>query len=193
MFLLIFFIKMYAHNKNICLKFKNTCFAKFHSRKITSQVIIFATRFAKCEARIPTHGSQDFCRITNSVLNKSKAAIPALFNSPEVLSSASDKPKLFAKNFSKNSNLEDLGIPLSIFPKGINLKLHNIPVTAKMVKKVIMNLDPSKVSAPDCVPVVVLKNCEPELSYILAKLFSMCVKESCFLVLLKDLIRGPSI
>ena len=27
---------------------------------------------------------------------------------------------------------------------------------------------------------VVLKNCEPELSYILAKLFNMCLKESCF-------------
>ena len=29
---------------------------------------------------------------------------------------------------------------------------------------------------------VVLKNCEPELSYILAELFSKCVKESCFLL-----------
>ena len=48
-------------------------------------------------------------------------------------------------------------------------KLHNISVTLKMVKKVIMNLDLSKASGPDCIPVVVLKNCEPELSYILAK------------------------
>ena len=49
-----------------------------------------------------------------------------------------------------------------------------------MVKKVIMNLDSSKASGPDCIPVVVLKNCEPELSYILAKLFNKCLKESCF-------------
>ena len=27
---------------------------------------------------------------------------------------------------------------------------------------------------------VVLKNCEPELSYILAELFNKCIKESCF-------------
>ena len=27
---------------------------------------------------------------------------------------------------------------------------------------------------------VVLKKCEPELSYILAKLFNKCLKESCF-------------
>ena len=62
-----------------------------------------------------------------------------------------------------------------------NLKLHNISITPKMVKKVITNLDSSKASGPDCIPVVVLKNCEPELSYILAKLFNKCLKESCFL------------
>ena len=49
-----------------------------------------------------------------------------------------------------------------------------------MVKKVITNLDLSKASGPVCIPVVVLKNCEPELSYILAELFSKCLKESCF-------------
>ena len=49
-----------------------------------------------------------------------------------------------------------------------------------MVRKVVMNLDLSKASGPDCIPVVVLKNCEPELSYILAELFNKCLKESCF-------------
>ena len=34
-------------------------------------------------------------------------AIPPLFNSLEVLSSASDKAKLFAQNVLKNSNLDD--------------------------------------------------------------------------------------
>ena len=125
-------------------------------------------------------GSQDFWQIANSVLNKGKSAIPPLFNGPEVLSSASDKAKLFAENFSMNSNLDDSGISLPVFPSITNLKLHNISVTPKMVKKVIMNLDLSKASGPDCIPVVVLKNCEPELSYILAELFNKCLKESCF-------------
>ena len=49
-----------------------------------------------------------------------------------------------------------------------------------MIKKVISNLDLSKASGPDCIPVVVLKNCESELSYILAELFNKCLKESCF-------------
>ena len=43
-----------------------------------------------------------------------------------------------------------------------------------------MNLDMSKASGPDCIPVVVLKNCELELSYVLAELFNKCLKECCF-------------
>ena len=50
----------------------------------------------------------------NSVLNKGKSAIPPLFNELELLSSASDKAKLFAKKFSNNFNLEDPGISLLI-------------------------------------------------------------------------------
>ena len=49
-----------------------------------------------------------------------------------------------------------------------------------MVKKVITNLDSSKASGPDCIPVVVLKNCEPELSCILVKLFNNFLKDSSF-------------
>ena len=44
----------------------------------------------------------------------------------------------------------------------------------------IVILDLLKASGPDCIPVVVLKNYEPELSYILAELFNKCLKESCF-------------
>ena len=106
--------------------------------------------------------------------------IPPLFNGPEVLSSASEKAKLFAENFSLNPNLDDSGVSLPVFPSRTNLKLHNISITPEMVRKVVMNLDLSKKSGPDCIPVVVLENCEPELSYILAELFNKCLKESCF-------------
>ena len=128
-------------------------------------------------SRVISHklSSWDFWQIANSILNKRKFAIPPLFNTPEVLSSVSDKAKLFAENFSKNSNLDDSGISLPVLPSRTNLKLHNIFVTPKIVKKVIMNLDLSKASGPDSIPVVVLKNCEPELSYILAELFDKCL------------------
>ena len=45
--------------------------------------------------------SQDFWRTVNCVLNKGKSAIYPLFSDLEVLFSASDKAKLFAKNFLK--------------------------------------------------------------------------------------------
>ena len=81
-----------------------------------------------------------------------------------MLLTASDKAKLFAQNVFKNSNLDNASISLPVFHSITNLKLHNISVTPKTVKKVIMNLD--------FIPVVVLKNCEPELSYILAEFFN---------------------
>ena len=109
------------------------------------------------------------------------------------MSSASVKVKLFGKNFYENFNLDDSSISLPVFPSRNNLKLHSISITPKMVKQVIMNLDSSKASDCDCIPVVVLKNCEPELSYILAQLFNMFLKESCFSRLLERLIGGPCI
>ena len=97
-----------------------------------------------------------------------------------MLSFESAKAKLFAENFSKNSYLDDSGISLPVFLSRTNLKLHNIFITPKMVKKIITNLDLSKASAPDCIPVLVLKNCAPKLCYILAEFFNKCQKESCF-------------
>ena len=96
------------------------------------------------------------------------------------MSFASDKAKLFAENFSKNPNVDDLGIFLPVFRSRTNLKLHNISVNPEMVKKVITKLDLSKESRPDYIPVMVLKNCESERSYILAELFNKCLDESCF-------------
>ena len=115
-----------------------------------------------------------------SVKHTCNFAISPLYNDPKVLSFVSDNAKLFAENVSKNSNLDDSGVSLHVFPARTNLKLHNISVTPKMVKKDIMNLDLLKASGPDCIPVVILRNCEPELSYILAELFNMCLNESCF-------------
>ena len=71
-------------------------------------------------------------------------------------------------------------ILVTLISSRTNLKPYNISITPKMIKKVITNLDPSKAFGPDYIPVLVLRNCEPEISYILAGLFNMCLKESCF-------------
>ena len=55
-------------------------------------------------------GSQDFWWIANSVLSKGKSAPLAPLKGPELLFSAFDKAKLFAENFSQNSNLDDFNM-----------------------------------------------------------------------------------
>ena len=82
-------------------------------------------------------------------------------------------------------------VSLPIFPSGTNLKLHNISVTPELVKKVITNLDSSKGCGADCIPEMVLKNCEPKLSYVLTVLFNVCLKEPCFPDFWKVLLVFP--
>ena len=96
------FFCLYQHNKSSesKLKFRQ---ASNHCKKVLEAVkLAYAT---KTNESITSQkpGSWDFWQIANSVLNKGKSAVPLLFNGPEVLSSASDKAKLFAKTFSKNS------------------------------------------------------------------------------------------
>ena len=173
------FFRLYQQNKSSESKVKFRQASNRCKRVLEAAKLAYTTK-TKEFITSQKLGSRDFWRIANSVLNKGKSAILPLFSGPEMLSSASVKAKLFAKNFSMNSNLDDSGISLPVFPSRTNLKLHSIYITPKMVKKVITNVDSSKASGPDCIPVLVLKNCEPELSYILAKLFNKCLKESCF-------------
>ena len=81
------------------------------------------------------------------------------------------KQNCLLKTFLRTLILIISGMSLPVFPSRTNPKLHNISVTPTMVKKVITNLDFSNASGPNFIPVVILKNCEPKLSYILAELF----------------------
>ena len=51
-----------------------------------------------------------------------------------------------------------------------------------MIKKIATNLDSSNASGPDCIPVVVLKNCEPE-----GVLFSRLLKTFIYKTLILQL------
>ena len=87
-----------------------------------------------------------------------------------MLSCASDKAKLL-KSFLRTY------IPMTYFPR-TNIRRHNILLTPKIAENFIIDLDFLKASGPDFIPVVVLSNYEPQLPYIPADLFSMCLKES---------------
>ena len=97
---------------------------------------------------------------------QSESAIPPLLYNPGMLSSISDKAKLFAENFSNNSNL----------------RMHT-SVTPKVVKQQWTLL------CQRCLVLTVFQYwflSEPELSHILAELFNMCLKESCFEIVRKS-------
>ena len=117
--------------------------------------------FLKLKESITSHKLvyPDFWQIAISVLNKGKSAVLLLFSGPEVLCSESGKEKLFAEIFSQNSNLDNSGISLPFSLFRTILKIYNIPVAPRLVKKVsIIDLDSSNVSCPNFIPVVVLKN-----------------------------------
>ena len=110
------FFHLHQQNKSFESKVKFRQASNCCKRVLEAAKLAYATK-TKESITSQKLGSRDFWRIANSVLNKGKSAIPPLFNDPEVLSSASDKAKFFAKNFSKNSNLDDSGICLPIFPE----------------------------------------------------------------------------
>ena len=109
------FFRLYQREKssNFKVKFRqdsNCCKRVLEAAKLAYAI---KTKDSITSQRL---GSRDFWRIANSVLNKGKSALPPLFNGPEVLSSASDKAKLFAENFSLNSNLDESGVSFACFP-----------------------------------------------------------------------------
>ena len=89
-------------------------------------------------------------KIAGTSFYKVKSDITHLLNSPEVLPSPSDKAEFLIKTFQR---------------------------TLILVKNVINNIDLLKASGPNCILVVVLKNCESQLSYALDDLFNMCLQE----------------
>ena len=103
------FFCFYQQNKSSESKVKFRQASNRCKRVLEAAKLSYATK-TKESITSQKLGFRDFWRIANSVLNKGKSAIPPLFNGPEVLSTASDRAKLFAKSFSKNSNLDDLVI-----------------------------------------------------------------------------------
>ena len=61
-----------------------------------------------------------------------------------MLSSVSDKAKLFAIKAFLKALTWITQVTLPVFTSRTNLKMRNISATSKLVKKVIMNLDSSK-------------------------------------------------
>ena len=98
------FFRLYQQNKSSEYKVKFRQASNRCKRVLEAAKLAYATK-TKESITSQKLGSRGFWRITDSVLNKGKSAIPPLFSDPEVLSSASDKTKLFAKTFLRTLNL----------------------------------------------------------------------------------------
>ena len=85
------FFRMYQQNKSSESKVKFRQASNRCKRVLEAAKLAYAT---KTKESITTLGLRTF-------VNKGKSAMPPQFNGPEVLSSASDKAKFFAKLFSK--------------------------------------------------------------------------------------------
>ena len=101
------------HLKQACSKVKFRQASNCCKRVLEAAKLAYANKTESITSQ--KLGSWNFWRIANSVSSKGKSAVPPQFTVPEVLSSAYDKAKLFAENFSKNSNLDDSGIHLPVF------------------------------------------------------------------------------
>ena len=108
-------------------------------------------------------GLGDFWRTAKIIFRKGKFTLPPVFIAAKARLFLSSKTNSCDENFFNNFNLDDSDIYLHVFPFGNNRKLYIIAITPKLVKKVTINFDSSKLPRPDCIPVVVQKNCEPEL------------------------------
>ena len=103
------FFRLYQREKSSDSKVKFRQASNYCKRVPEAAKLTYANKTKKSVTSYKL-GSRDFWRIANSVPNEGKSAISPLFNEPEVLSCASDKAKLFAENFSLNSNLDDSGV-----------------------------------------------------------------------------------
>ena len=99
-----YFFHLYQQNKSSQPKVKFRQVSIRFKRVLEAVKLSYATK-TKESVTSQKFGSQKFWRIANSVLNKGESAVSSLFNILGVLSSASGKAELFAKNFSKNSIL----------------------------------------------------------------------------------------
>ena len=76
------------------------CDSHNHCKRILRDARSNCAETTPCSFASQLIRSCDFWRICNSVLNRGKSTIPPLFNGPKVLTTSTDKAKLFARKFS---------------------------------------------------------------------------------------------
>lgn len=124
-------------------------------------------RTAQAKVERKRLGSCEFRKLLDKIL-ETKGLCRLLLNVPEVMTSSYDKARLFTMNFASNSTLDNKDQPLPVFPP---------PHGAQTVPYLLSKALTEKVTTPDKILLVVLKNISPELFRILVKLFNHRLKK----------------
>lgn len=108
--------------------------------------------------------SNKFWKIINRILNRDKPSEPAIINGLEVISFSLDMSKLFAINFTFNATTSAIFYLTYQEYKFTNFSILTWKVSSKALTM--------KATSPYKMPIIVLKNYNPELSPILSTLFN---------------------
>ena len=124
-------------------------------------------------------GSRSYWRLAKSVeSNFCRSSLPPLRCSDGSLAhSAEHKATLLANVFAGNSRLDDNGAQ----PPTIPLCGHSMPEVKfrlRDVRATLLSLDVRKASGPDDIPALVLRQCAPELSPVLTRLYRLSYTSS---------------
>lgn len=127
-------------------------------------------------AKLASHppGSKQFWSLSKAVeTNFCRPTFPPMLKPDGSLAhSASEKANLFASFFAGNSRL-DSGFKQPPTVPCCDSSMPEIAIHAKEVLRVLRSLDVNKASGPDGIPARVLRNCAPELSPVLTRLFRL--------------------
>ena len=144
-----YFFCLYQQNKSSESKVKFRQAINSYKRAFEAAKLSYANS-TKESILFQKLGSRGFRPMATKVLNKGKSLY--------LLYPAAQRCCLVHQNCLLKTFLRTLSLTTQVslpdFSSRTNLKLHNITVSHKMVKKVIMNLDFSNASGPDCIPVV---------------------------------------
>ena len=103
------------------------------------------------------------------------------------------KPSYLLPSFLQILHWTNSNHPLLEFTSQTDCLTSDFRVSVKEVSRLIHNLESSKATGPDEVPVVVLKNISPEIAPILSRLLTVVLRRSVFLPHRKPLLSAQSL
>ncbi|XP_046976468.1 uncharacterized protein LOC124542576 [Vanessa cardui] len=148
-------------------------------KKVLKKARFNRTRRLGAKLASYTRGSKAFWSLSKSVeTNFCRPSLPPLLKPNGSLAfTATEKANLLAALFAENSRLDaGSASPPNIPP--CDSMMPEIRIRQREVLKILRTLNVNKASGPDGIPAIVLRNCAPELSPVLTRLYRLSLKSA---------------